>query len=162
MARRNPKYLQLLDEEGGTPEENQKNKEVNAENKKYRDRFKNYVSSYIPTCIYPSAWSKEIQTQHTLSRCTDKQGHDTAPAAVEAVVILFLENNEKKWEWQSGVLQEYKNISTHKEELKAKLKEEKRDPTDKEIEPPTNIHPVSAELKPVVVGAMLASSSIGS
>ena len=137
VARRNPKYLQILDEEGGTPEENQKNKEINAENKKYRDRFKIYYSNYVPTCSFSSTWSKDIQTQHLLSSYKDKDGEDMVPPSVEAMVILFLENNEKKWEWQTGVCMDHKNVSTYKDALKVKLKAEKRDPRDDEIEPST-------------------------
>ena len=130
VARRNPNYLQFLDEEGGTPEENKKNKEVNAQNRKYRDRFKTYISVFLPTCS-PN-WSIDLVTKHILSDFVEKDtDEDMAPAATEAMVILFVENNEKKWHWQTGVCKEHGNVSNFFEKLKADQKK----PAPEQIEP---------------------------
>ena len=134
VARRNPVYLQILDEEGGTPEENEKNKAINQENEKYRLRFKDYVLTFVPTCIHNSAWNKDIMTEHVLCDYVDKDtGDDIVPAAVEAMVLLFVENNEKKWEWQAGVEEDHGGVKN----FFAFLKKRGTPPTDDEKEPPT-------------------------
>ena len=136
VARRNPKYLQVLDEEGGTPEENEKNKALNKQNERYRDRFKDYILYIVPTCIQNSCWSKDLAAEHILSDYVDLEtGLDIVPAAVEAMAILFVENNDTKWEWQTGVeLNHSEGVQKYKETLKAKgqpLSDEEKEPATK-------------------------------
>ena len=134
VALRPPKHLLLLDEDTGNEEVDAKNKEVNQEKKKYRDRFKVFLTKLVPTCIHPHGWTSQLQTQHRISDYVDKNGQAMVPASTEAMVIVLVENNQDKWEWQSGVVQEHGTVKNFKEKLKKegrKLSEDEKEPAAK-------------------------------
>ena len=137
VALRNPKYLLVLDEDAGDPEENAKNKQVNETNKKYRDRFQILMSEFVPCCVHTNGWAPDVQTKHIVSEYRDEDGKDMVPPAVEAMIIVFIENNQDKWEWASGVLKKYKNITTYKEYLKTREATTGQKATKEEMEPDT-------------------------
>ena len=87
-----------MDEDTGNEEVDAKNKEVNREKKKYRDRFKVFLTKLVPTCIHPHGWTSQLQTQHGISDYVDKDGQAMVPPAVEAMVIVLVENNQDGWE----------------------------------------------------------------
>ena len=53
-----------------------------------------------------------------ISDYVDKDGQPMVPSSVEAMVIVFVENNQDRWEWQSGVVKEHGNVKNFKEKLK--------------------------------------------
>ena len=132
VALRNQKHLLLLDENTGDQEVDAKNKEVNQGKKKYRDRFKLFLTRFVPTCIHPHGWNTQLQTQHRISDYVDRDGLPMVPSTVEAMAIVLVENNQDRWEWQSGVVKEHGTVKNFKE----KLKREGRKLSDHEKEPP--------------------------
>ena len=137
VAVRDPKYLQILDEKGGTPEENKKNKELNQANEKYRERFELFISRLVPSCTQKTVWCYQFSGQRLISEVDKATAKELVPAEAEAMVIVFLENNEKKWEFQSGVIRKYGNVTKYEEYLKELLKKEKREAKPEEEEPDT-------------------------
>ena len=105
VAQRIPKYLVILDEEGGTDEENQANQEANVQNQKYRDRLVLFFDEFLPKVLVPTAWSINHRQEELISDFvyneTDK---DVVPVEAEAMAILYMENNQDKWEFQATTI----------------------------------------------------------
>ena len=133
VALRKPKYLLLLPEDTDDPGVNQKNREANMENVKYRARFKILITELVPCCIHSKGWTPALQAKHRISAYRNDNDEDLVPAAAEAMVIAFVENNQAKWQWQMGVTKEHKNVTEYKEMLKKKVeKGEQLEPHEKE------------------------------
>ena len=58
-----------------------------------------FISNFLPCCIFKGCCSNGIQTQRGISDVEEDTNEDIAPSAVEAVVIVFIENNQAKWEY---------------------------------------------------------------
>ena len=115
VARREPKYLLILPEDTGNKDQDAKNKQLNKENKKYRDRFRRLVCQYAPKCLHRGVWTPKDMTKYLVS--------SVVPSAAEAMAIVLVMNNEPKWIWQCPVELAYGQVGKYFE----KLVEEGRD-----------------------------------
>lgn len=124
VAQRIPKYLVILDEEGGTDEENQANQEANVQNQKYRDRLVLFFDEILPKVLVPTAWSIQNRQEEIISDFVyNETNKDVVPVAVEAMAILYMENNQDKWEFQATTIkktgaknwEEWKKTASEKE-----------------------------------------------
>ena len=82
-----------------------KNIEANKNNKKYRDRFYNWTDTYIPAiCSGLKAWSENQRSNNIVSNYLEGSGKEAKPkipAALEAQIILQMENAQDKWAWEA-------------------------------------------------------------
>ena len=135
VALRDPDHLLILDENTGDEKVDAENKKKNEDNKKYRDRFNVYISQIVPCCLYKDVWNYGLSGGRLISEVDKVTNQELVPAEGEAMSILFLENNEQKWIWQSGVLGAgYPTVTAYKKEVKQlekagkKLKEHQIEP----------------------------------
>ena len=135
VALRDPDHLLILDENTGDEKVDAENKKKNEDNKKYRDRFNVYISQIVPCCLYKDVWNYGLSGGRLISEVDKATNQELVPAEGEAMSILFLENNEQKWIWQSGVLGAgYSTVTAYKKEVKQlekagkKLKEHQIEP----------------------------------
>ena len=133
-----PDLLLLLDEDTDDQGVNDQNKEVNKNNKRYRERFQHFLTTFLTVGAPSKTWTPELQSSKCLSNYKDKDGVDFIPPEAEAMIILYVENNEKKWVWQAGVLKEHKTIKEWENAKKEKeAKAGKGEKKDDQSEPPT-------------------------
>ena len=126
VARRDPKCLLILPEDTGNKDQDAKNKQLNEDNKKCRDRFRRLVCQCAPKCLHRSVWTPEDMTKHLVS--------SVVPSAAEAMAILLVMNNEPEWIWQCGVELVHGQVGKHFEKLieegrdMDKLKDSEKEP----------------------------------
>ena len=78
-----------------------KNKKVNKENKKYRDRFDVWVDCIMPV-VATKDWKVETRCMTTMGVALDGSTDGPPPVSVsdEAIALLIVENCEVKWNYQ--------------------------------------------------------------
>ena len=99
----------VFDKEGGTDEENQANQEFNDQNQKYHDRLALFFDDFLPKVLVPTAWSINHRQQQIISNFEWKETNkDIVPVEAEAMAILYIENNQDKWEFQASAIKKSK------------------------------------------------------
>ena len=105
VAQRIPKYLVLLDEEGGSDEDNQAMRVFNEQNQKYRDRLVLFFDEFLPKVLVPTAWSINHRQEELISDFKwTETNKDVVPVEAEAMAILYMENNQEKLEFQATAI----------------------------------------------------------
>jgi len=79
------------------------NKAKNNQNKKYRERFDTYVDQYVTAFKGTKNWSIEKRCNTTLSG-TDGNKEPALTSSDEAMIILQVENAERKWNEENTFL----------------------------------------------------------
>ena len=126
-----PDTILILEEDTDDEAQNAKHREENAKNKYHRDRFVHFLMNYIDKVAPTKTWNPEMQATKILSDYKDKSKKDIMPPEVEAALILFLENNEKKWRWQAGLVKAGIKYEDWKKENKGNEEELKLEPKTK-------------------------------
>ena len=100
VVKRTPEVLQLLPEKNANGSRINKNITANKNTKKYRDRLFFYADVLLVAILAANAWGHFHRSHNTLQKRKVDVGGIKVPvvtAGIEALVIILLENAEKKW-----------------------------------------------------------------
>ena len=117
-----PAELILLpeeDEEGNQLRDNQKE---NQKNKKRLMRFILWVDTMMGTACGKKAFGPLKRSNHCISSYQYKDGEEVIPAGMEALVIVLMENAQKKWAFEGDLEISWNRPMNKKDRLDDKYK----------------------------------------
>ena len=113
-----PDALILLPEQDDNGVDIQENIDTNLRNKKYGDRFEILVDVFLPKLAGTRVWDKNHRCNRILSDYkmgSGEEERDAVPAAMEALVILYVANGMRKWLYEAEQEKKWGRALTHQD-----------------------------------------------
>ena len=129
VAQRPAHLLLLLPEKDEHGKKIQDNIKRNKENKKYRERFQIWVSMFLPLAAGPRSWGMvhfchNTPSDYKIVRSGKADRYPITPG-LEAIMILFMFNAQKKWiyeaDWEKRTKEDIKQETRKLKAFKKKL-----------------------------------------